>query len=85
MEKEPMIKTAQKKGKKVGNAYFKSSSSSLLRNSCNFSICIDKNIKKFRLDKNRKDLALPEDHTRSIINDKNSKDYINLTERKDKT
>jgi uncharacterized LabA/DUF88 family protein len=67
---EPMIKTAQKKGKKVGNAYFRSSSSSLLRNSCNFSICIDKNIENFRLIKNRKDLALPEDHTRPVINNK---------------
>ena len=64
---EPMIKTAQKKGKKVGNAFFKSSSSSSLRNACDFSICIDKNIEKFRLN-NRKDPALPEDHTGPVIN-----------------
>ncbi len=63
---EPMIKTAQGKGKKIGNVFFKSSSSSLLRNSCDFSVCMDKNIEKFKLNK-RKDLALPEDHTRSFI------------------
>lgn len=50
---EPMIKTAQGKGKEIGNAYFKSSSSSYLRNSCNFSICINKNIEKFKLNKGR--------------------------------
>ncbi len=65
---EPMIKTAQKKGKKVGNVFFKSSSSSSLRNSSDFSVCIDKNIDKFRLENKRKDLALPEDHTKSVIN-----------------
>ena len=65
---EPMIKTAQKKGKKVGNAFFKSSSSSSLRNSSDFSVCIDKNIEKFRLENKKKDLALPEDHTKSVIN-----------------
>ena len=64
-----MIKTAQRKGKKVGNAFFKSSSSGLLRNSCDFSICVDKNIDKFRL-KNMKDLALSKDHTKSVINNK---------------
>ena len=42
---EPMIKTAQRKGKKIGNAYFRSSSSSVLRNSCNFSICLNNHIK----------------------------------------
>ena len=76
---EPMIKTAQKKGKRVGNAYLRSSSSNLLRNSCDFSICMDKNIEKFRLNKNKKDLALPEDHTRSVINNRNAEDYLNLT------
>ena len=65
---EPMIKTAQKKGKKVGNAFFKSSSSSSLRNACDFSICINQNIEKFRLNKKRKDPALPEDHTGPFIN-----------------
>lgn len=69
---EPMIKTAQKKGKKVGNAFFKSSSSSSLRNACDFSICINKNIDKFRLN-NRKDPALPEDHTGSVINNSKEK------------
>lgn len=65
---EPMIKTAQRLKKKVGNAYFKSSSSSMLRNACNFSICINKNIDKFRL--KRKDPALPKDHTGSVIDNK---------------
>jgi uncharacterized LabA/DUF88 family protein len=65
---ESMIKTAQKKGKKVGNAYFKQGSSNLLRNSCNFSICIDNNIEKFRLI--RKASPLPEDHSEAVINNK---------------
>jgi uncharacterized LabA/DUF88 family protein len=65
---EPMIKTAQKKGKKIGNAYFKHSSSNLLRKSCNFSICMDKNIENFRL--KRKVPPLPEDHSGTIINNK---------------
>ncbi len=69
---EPMIRTAKDKGKKIGNAFFKSSSSSSLRNACDFSICIDNNIEKFRLDDKRKDLVLPKDHTRPIID--NSKD-----------
>lgn len=45
---QPMIKTAQKKGKRVGNAFFNSSASSLLRDTCNFSVCIDRNINKIR-------------------------------------
>jgi uncharacterized LabA/DUF88 family protein len=75
---EPMIKTAQKKGKKVGNVYFRSSSSSTLRKSCDFSVCINNNIEKFRLEK-KKDLALPKGHTRSIIKDINNNKYINFT------
>lgn len=51
---EPMIKTAQKKGKKIGNVFFKSSSSSLLRNSCDFSVCINKNLEKFKLNNKRR-------------------------------
>lgn len=54
-----MIKTVRIKGKKVGNAFFRSSSSNLLREACDFSVCIDKN---------RKDLSLSEDYPRSIIN-----------------
>jgi len=79
---EPMINTAQKKMKRVGNAFFRSSSSSSLRNSCDFSICIDSNIEKFRLDNKMKDLALSKDHTRSIINNKESSKYLNLTKEK---
>ena len=40
----PIIKTAQKLKKKIGNAYFKSSSSQALRKICNFSVPLDKMI-----------------------------------------
>ena len=42
----PIIKTAQKLGKKVGNAYFKCSSSQALRQVCNFSVPLDKMVNK---------------------------------------
>lgn len=42
----PIIKTAQKLKKKIGNAYFKSSSSETLRQVCNFSIPLNKMMKK---------------------------------------
>lgn len=41
-----MIKTVQRKGKKVDNAYFKSSSSRILRRVCNNSINLNKSISK---------------------------------------
>ena len=41
-----MIKTVQRKDKKVENAYFKSSSSHILRRVCNNSINLNKNISK---------------------------------------
>lgn len=53
----PIIKTLQELGKKVGNAYFKRSSSEALRKECNFSISISKLIRnKFN---KKKDSALP--------------------------
>ncbi len=42
----PIIETIQGLGKKVGNAYFKSSSSQALRQICNFSVPLDKMISK---------------------------------------
>ena len=42
----PIIKTVQELGKKVGNAYFKLSSSQALRQVCNFSIPLNKIIPK---------------------------------------
>lgn len=42
----PVIKIVQELRKKVGNAYFKSSSSQALRQVCNFSIPLDKIIPK---------------------------------------
>lgn len=42
----PIIKTAQKLKKKIGNAYFISSSSQALRKRCNFSIPLNKMIQK---------------------------------------
>jgi uncharacterized LabA/DUF88 family protein len=62
---EPMIKTAQKKNKLVGNAFFKSSSSNTLRNACNFSISLDKNINKIKI---RGSQHCHKDHTGTFIN-----------------
>lgn len=45
----PAIKKCQKLGKKVGNIYFCSTSSNYLKHSCNFSVCMDKYIKKMIL------------------------------------
>jgi len=42
----PAIQKAQKLGKKVINAYFKSTSSNYLKHICDESICIDKTIKE---------------------------------------
>ena len=42
----PAIQKAQKLGKKVINAYFKSTSSNYLKHTCDESICMDKIIKK---------------------------------------
>jgi uncharacterized LabA/DUF88 family protein len=69
---QPMIKTAQKKGKKIGNAFFNSSSSGLLRDACDFSVCINRNINKIIREnqKDKKDPALPKDNTGSVINNK---------------
>lgn len=62
----PVIKTVQELGKKVGNAYFKSSSSQALRQVCDFSIPLDKMISIIINSKDKEDSALPEDHTESI-------------------
>jgi uncharacterized LabA/DUF88 family protein len=59
---EPMIKTAQKLGKKVINAYFKSSSSNALKKSCDDSINMSILIKKINCP------ALSEDHTGEVMN-----------------
>ena len=55
----PIIKTVQEFGKKVGNAYFKSSSSQALRQVCDFSIPLDKIIPRTIYKKDREDSALP--------------------------
>ena len=55
----PIIKTVKELGKKVGNAYFKSSSSQSLRQICYFSIPLDKMIHKVIYKKDREDSALP--------------------------
>src|SRR3989344_4379756 len=46
-----IIKTIQNKGKKVGNAYFKKSSSQALRQVCDFSIPMDNLINKIIIQK----------------------------------
>jgi len=45
----PVIESTRKLGKRVGNAYFKSSSSEALRRSCDFSIPLDKTISKMTI------------------------------------
>ena len=67
----PMIATAQKKGKRIGNAHFYKDSSKTLRDSCDFTICLNKILDKIKLINQKKgDPALPKDHTGSIINNK---------------
>ena len=57
----PAIKKVQKLGKKIENAYFKSSSSNALKKSCDSSIYLNEIIKKICP-------VLPEDHTGEDIN-----------------
>jgi len=62
----PAVKKIQTLGKKAEDAYFLSSSSDYLRQSCNSAICLNKEIEKLR--RIKKDPALSEDHTGEIIN-----------------
>ena len=45
----PLIKRAQKLGKKIENAYFIRSSSNALKHSSDYSICLNKIINKFKI------------------------------------
>jgi uncharacterized LabA/DUF88 family protein len=66
----PMIATAQKKGKRVGNAHFYKDSSKTLRDSCDFTICLNKIINQIKRVDKKGDPALSKDHTGSVINSK---------------
>lgn len=66
----PMIATAQKRGKKIGNAHFYKDSSKTLRDSCDFTICLNKILNQIKLTNKKGDPALSRDHTGSVINNK---------------
>jgi len=42
----PLVKRVQNLGKRVENAFFKSTSSNALKKSCNYSICLNEIVKK---------------------------------------